>query len=276
MEYPITVTSSLNKVGVVILAAGKGTRMGGTAQSPKVLMPVSGKPMLAHLIEGVKKSMIKAPPVIVIAPDIYVIRETIGPSCEYAIQESPLGTGHAVLAAQEKLLRYEHVLVLYGDHPLVTSKTINPLIATHLETGADMTLAVVQVPNFEGRFAPFDQFSRIIRSGQGALLRSVEPKDATQQELTILEVNPCYYIFKASWLWATLPKLKRDNAQKEYYLTDVLEIALKEQRKIAEITIPDPEEAIGVNTVEQLALAERIILKRLDQTARFHTQPLPI
>src|SRR3989338_5694852 len=264
--------NSLKNIGVVILAAGKGTRMGGTAKSPKVLMPVCGKPMLVHLIEGVKKSRIDTPPIIVIAPDLYVIREAIGPSCEYAIQESPLGTGHAVLSAKEKLLRYDHVLVLYGDHPLVTAKTIDPLVVAHLEKGADMTLGIVSVPNFEGRFSPFDQFGRIIRDDQGALIKSIERKYATEQERAITDVNPCFYMFKSSWLWATLPKLTRDNAQKEYYLTDVLEIALKEGRSVVEVRIPDPEEAIGVNTPEQLSLAEQIIAKRLDQTARFHTQ----
>ncbi|MDO8505909.1 MAG: NTP transferase domain-containing protein [bacterium] len=268
--------NALNNIGIVILAAGKGKRMGATAQSPKVLMPITGKPILARLIEGIRGSLIASPPIIVIAPDLYIIRETIGPSCEYAIQESPLGTGHAVLSAQVKLSKYEHVLVLYGDHPLVTSKTIDPLVVAHLKTGADMTLATVRVPNFEGNFAPLDEFGRIIRDEKGVLVKSIERKDATEVEREITEVNPCFYMFKASWLWSALPKVKRNNAQREYYLTDLLEMALQEGRKVVEVQISDFEEAIGVNTQEQLALAEWIISKRLDKTARFHTQSLPI
>lgn len=270
MEYTI------NKVGVVILAAGKGKRMGATAQLPKVLMPVCGKPMLAHLIDGVKKSRIDTPPVIVIAPDLYVIRDTIGPSCEYAIQESPLGTGHAVVSAKEKLLRYDHVLVLYGDHPLVTRATIDPLVSAHLEQGADMTIAVVQVPNFEERFEVFGEFGRFLRDGDGNLKKIVERKDASEKECAIKEVNPGYYVFKTSWLWAALAKITRENVQREYLLTDLLAIALQDGRRVVEVAISDPDEAIGVNTLDQLAFAERIIVKRLDQTARFHTQPLPL
>lgn len=272
MEYTLN-----NRVGVVILAAGKGTRMGVTAQLPKVLMPMAGKPMIAHLIEGIKGSVITAPPVIVIAPDLYIIRDTIGPSCEYAIQESPLGTGHAILSAQSKLLKYDHVLAVCGDHPLLTHSTIDPLVVRHLEQGADITVGVVRVPNFEERFCFFEDYGRFLRDRRGHLAKIVERKDdASEENEGMKEVNPAYYVFKTAWLWPALSKITRNNAQREYLLTDVLEIALQEGKKIAEVVIGDPEEAIGINTLEQLTLAERIIKERLDTTARFHTQPLPI
>jgi bifunctional UDP-N-acetylglucosamine pyrophosphorylase / glucosamine-1-phosphate N-acetyltransferase len=266
----------VNTVGVVILAAGKGKRMGTDTQSPKVLQPVLGQPIIKHLLSNVKESAIETKPIIVIAPDLYVIRETLGPDYEYAIQESQLGTGHAVLAAKEKLSRYSHVLVLYGDHPLVTNRTIDSLIAMHLNEQADMTLATIKVPHFNSEFEIFDNYGRIVRDHQGKIVKSIELKDTTEEEQKITEVNPCFYVFKTDWLWQVLPKVSRDNAQNEYYLTDVLELGLQQGSKIAESVVVDPFEALGINTPEQLGVVEGIMKERLDDVAKKHTGKLPI
>lgn len=263
-------------VGIVILAAGKGKRMNGYWSGPKVLVPLLGKPLFFHLLEQVKKSVIQTTPVVVIAPDLYIIRETIGPACQYAIQETQLGTGHAVLSAKEKLLKYDHVLVLYGDHPLLQAQTIDTVVNHHLEYGADATLTTLPLPHFEDWFSSFECYGRIIRDQRGAVVKIVERKDATEQQAAITEVNAGYYMFKTNFLWSALPKISRDNVQGEYYLTDVIALALAEGRQVRDISLNDPEEALGINTPEQLALVEKVMRRHQDLEARVYTRQLPL
>lgn len=264
------------RVGIVILAAGRGKRMHASSDQPKVLIPLLGKPLLAHLLANIKESKVPTSPVVVIAPDLYVIRERIGPICEYAIQESQLGTGHAVLAAKPKLLKYDQVLVLYGDHPLVSGKTIDAIVSAHLKSGATLTLATLRLPHFEDWFSCFEAYGRIKRNGQGRIASIIEKKDASKDEQAITEVNPGYYVFKASWLWAALPQLKRENASGEYYLTDLIARAIAEGQPIMEVPLEDPREGIGINTPEQLEMVEGILTARLDAQARLHAAQLPL
>lgn len=266
----------LKNIGIAILAAGRGKRMQATADLPKVLAPLLGKPLLSYLLEGIKESVVGTKPVVVIAPDLYVVRDRIGPICEYAIQESQLGTGNAVLAAKQKLLKYDHVLILYGDHPLVSARTIDTLTVHHLQSGADITLATLRLPHFEDWFQYFECYGRILRDTKSALTGIIEKKDTTPEQRAITEVNPGYYIFRASWLWAALPRLSRDNAQREYYLTDLIGIALKEGKLVRDIQLENPQEGLGINTPEQLTAVERILQERIDDRARWHTRVLPI
>lgn len=266
----------LSNVGIVILAAGRGKRMGTNIGAPKVLIPLGGKPLLAHLLERVKESNVTATPVIVIAPDLYVIRSTIGAAYEYAIQESQLGTGNAVLCAREKLRQYDHILVLYGDHPLISAQTINRLIETHLQSNAELTFASFKVPSFEGWYKIFEEFGKLKRDSSGRVVQDIEIKDANANEKTITDLNPCYFVFQARWLWSQLPRLSRDNAQNEYYLTDLFAVALKEGVHITEVVLKDPTEAIGVNTPEQLAVAETKIKEQFEEEAKEHTAKLPL
>lgn len=266
----------LKNIGIVVLAAGRGKRMHADVDQPKVLVPLLGRPLILHLLSNIKESVVRTTPVIVIAPDLYVIRNRIGSVCEYAIQDAQLGTGHAVLAAKEKLLKYDHVLVLYGDHPLVSARTIDTLTVHHLESGADITLATLRLPHFDDWYSFFECYGRIKRNERGEIAEIIECKDTSKEEQTLTEVNPGYYIFNARWLWKALPKLKRENAQGEYYLTDLIAFALKEGRQICDVPIEDPEEALGINTPEQLKLVETIMARRFDDQARFHTAQLPI
>lgn len=266
----------LKNIGIVILAAGKGKRMHSTADQPKVLVPLHGKSLLEHLLSRIKESVVQTTPVVVIAPDLYIIRERIGPVCEYAIQESQLGTGHAVLAAKQKLLKYDHVLVLYGDHPLISARTVDALVVHHLESGANITLATIRVPHFEDWFSCFDGYGRIIRNPQGKIVEIIERRDASSEQQLLTEVNPGYYIFKTPWLWSALSRLTRENAQGEYYLTDVIAMAIREDRKIYEVVLEDPQEGLGINTPEQLAIAEAVMQRQLDEGACLHTGQLPL
>lgn len=266
----------LKNIGIVVLAAGKGKRMNSRTDLPKVLIPLAGRPLLSHLLDNIKGSVVPTRPVVVIAPDIYIVRERIGPVCEYAIQETQLGTGHALLAAKDKLMKYDHVLVLYGDHPLVTARTIDALVVHHLDSGSDSTLATLRLPHFDDWFSIFECYGRINRDVRGAIAGIVEKKDCSEEELAITEVNPGYYIFKSSWLWSALPRLSRDNAQGEYYITDLIALALQEGRQVRDVLFDSPEEALGINTPEQMDLVEKIMKQKLDEQAQMHTGQLPL
>jgi bifunctional UDP-N-acetylglucosamine pyrophosphorylase/glucosamine-1-phosphate N-acetyltransferase len=174
------------------------------------------------------------------------------------VQTDQLGTGHAVLSA-ESLVGADggHVLVLYGDMPYVSAATIAALAKTQEDTGAAIAMATVAVPDFQEWRAGFYDFSRVVRNPDGSISRTVEKKDATEAELAITEVNPCYFCFDAAWLWPRLKELKNANAQGEYYLTDVVGMAMREGAKIASVSI-DPKEALGVNTREHLELLETL------------------
>lgn len=250
---------TLNNVGVVILAAGKGKRMNATSQQPKVLMPLAGRPMISYLLDAIEKSLPQIKPVVVIAPDLQIIARNLGPRCQYVVQEEQRGTGHAVQTAQASLRDYKHVLVLYGDHPFVSAECISKIISRHLQDEAALTLTTVKVLDFDEWRAGFSHFGRIVRDDNGQIQRIVEHKDATDDEKQITEVNPSYFCFNAQWLWGHLPLLDCHNAQNEYYLTDLVELALKRDDKLTSLILDNPHEALGINTLEQLALAESIV-----------------
>ncbi len=249
----------IQNFGVVILAAGKGKRMGGALPLPKVLYPLAGKPMLKHIVEALDNSIVDTRPVIVIAPDLFVIRETLGADYDYAVQETQLGTGHAVLSALPKLRIKEHTLVLFGDHPLVTTAFIDFFVQKHLETEATMTMATIRLNDFDGWRTAFSNFSRIVRDTKGNVERIVEVKDADGETLKIREVLPGFFCFKTAWLDEVLPRLSRDNAQGEYYLTDLIALAIQQGKKVADFELKDGREALGINTAEQLEHAEAIL-----------------
>ena len=244
-----------DKIGVIILAGGKGKRM--QSELPKVLVELRGKPMIKHLLESLKASGVCDTPTIVVGYKKESVIEALGEKYHYAVQEEQLGTGHAVMAAHKQLEhKVENVLVLYGDNPYITPESIKKLADTHIASGGKLTMATVQLSDFlEWRSFFYTSFSRIIRNEYGDIIRSVEFKDATDDEKKITEVNPCYFCFNAPWLWKKLQTLKNDNAQQEYYLTDLVKIAMQEGEKIASIQI-EPGEALAANSKEELGLLE--------------------
>jgi bifunctional UDP-N-acetylglucosamine pyrophosphorylase/glucosamine-1-phosphate N-acetyltransferase len=241
---------------IVILAAGKGKRM--QSEKPKVLSLLHGKSLIQHLLEHVKESGVTTNPVIVVGVGREEVMNETGDGYRYAVQEEQLGTGHAVACA-ELLLKdsAQNVLVLYGDMPYISASTIANIARTHEEKNAMLTMATVSVEDYDGWRAGFYDFSRVIRDTDGTILRTVEKKDANEEELKIKEVNPAYFCFNSAWLWTHLKMLSNTNAQKEYYLTDLVGMAVKEGQKIASVSI-DPKEAIGVNTKEHLELLHEL------------------
>lgn len=247
------------RMRIIILAGGKGERM--KSDLPKVLVKVAGKMMIKHLLESVKKSGIDENPVIVVGYKKEMVIRELGKEnkkYDYAIQKKQLGTGHAVMSA-EKILKNktDHILVLYGDHPFVNRHTIKKLVKKHLESGGIMTMTTIKLTDFKGwRNFFYNSFSRIVRNKKGRIIKDVQFRDASSQEKKITEINPCFFCFNAKWLWQKLKILKKDNSQKQYYLTDLVRLAMQEKIKINSITI-NPREAMGANSKEELEILEK-------------------
>jgi len=239
---------------IVILAAGKGTRMGGNV--PKVLVMLKNKPLILHLLDEVEKINQLAKPVIVVGYMYQKVREVLGDGYLYAIQDKQLGTAHALLAAKHKVTG-ENILVLYGDHPFIKAESLKKLMTLHHKENSNISLFTTVVPNFEGGFEAFKNFGRIIRK-DGKIVKNVEAKDAGQNELEIKELIAGIYMFNSKWLWENLGKIQNQNAQQEYYLTDIIEKAVEVGENIVNLTI-DPGEVIGVNSQEDLKLAEKLV-----------------
>jgi bifunctional UDP-N-acetylglucosamine pyrophosphorylase/glucosamine-1-phosphate N-acetyltransferase len=249
----------MKNVQIIILAAGHGKRM--QAEMPKVLVPLRGIPLIAHVLHSVKASGVEKKPIIVVGQRRELVMQTLGDAYTYVIQEEQKGTGHAVMSTHRNLKDdIEHVVVLYGDHPFISGETIKKLIEKHLNTQAKITMATVVLPNFEDWYKVFyTSFSRIVRDKNGSMVKDVQFRDATEEEKKITEVNPCYFCFEKNWLFKNLKKLNTDNVQKEYYLTDLVKIAMQEDAKIESINIT-PHEALGVNSKAELEVLEKLAI----------------
>lgn len=231
------------------------------ADVPKALVPFHGKPMIDYLMDAVAHSGIASKPILVVGYQREVVMDYIGDKATYAIQEEQLGTGHAVKIAEDAIPAHaEQVLVLFADQPSVTGAMIANLMNFHLQGHHALTMATVTVPNFEDWYEVFYAgFSRIVRGEDGKIIRSVEFKDASDEEKKITEINPVYFCFNKQWLFEHLALLKNENAQGEYYLTDLVRYAA-EANSISSISI-SPEEALGVNSIEELQRLEKIVKK---------------
>ena len=200
---------------VVVLAAGKGTRM--KSKLYKVLHQVCGKAMVEHVVDAaraVKPSKI----VTIVGHGAEDVEKVLAGKSEFVMQEEQLGTGHAVMQAEGQLAALEGAtLVVTGDTPLFTSETFEKLFAYHEEEGNAATVLTAEAPD------PFG-YGRIIRDDQGNVLRIVEQKDGKPEELKVKEINTGVFCFDNQDLWAALKQVGNDNSQGEYYLTDVLEI----------------------------------------------------
>ncbi len=243
---------------IIILAAGQGKRM-NNPELPKVLVPLRDKFLISYVLEAIAASEVDDRPVIVVGQKAEQVKEALGDGYEYAFQAEQLGTGHAVKSAYETLKDFQgNIMVLYGDMPLISASTIKNLADTHETSGGALTMATVTVPDFDEWRAGFYDFGRIIRGEDGNVVSIIEKRDATPEQLIMTEVNPGYYCFKSEWLWQQLEQLKNENSQGEYYLTDMVDLAHRGGEKITTVAM-EPKEALGINTVEQLALVEKFL-----------------
>ena len=243
------------KTQIIILAAGHGTRM--KSDLPKVLIPFQGKPLITHVLDSVKDSGVCDKPTVVVGAQSELVMKTLGDDYQYAIQKEQLGTGHAVMAAQELLEnKSDHVMVLVADAPFLSSKTIKELSEKHTESGGKITIATTKIPDFEDWRKAFINFGRILRQDK-EIVAIREYRDGTEKEKVVKELNPGYYIFEAKWLWENLKTLNNDNDQKQYYLTDLVKIAIENKIKIESIEI-NPTEALAANSKEELTILEKL------------------
>lgn len=233
----------------VILAAGKGTRM--ESAMPKPLFPVEGVPMLTRVLATLEASQVTKDPIIVVGDWTDAIQEHYGPRYQYAVQTELTGTATAVQAAVPFIDTSAHaapVLILYADHPFLTADTIKTIAASYQAQQPTLAMCTVTVPDFNDWRQPYMSFGRIVRDTEGQVQKIVEAKNATEAELQLTEVNPALYCVDASWLAATLPKITCNSVTKEYYLTDILEMATLEEEAVVTIPLP-PEEALGINSI---------------------------
>lgn len=239
----------------LLLAAGKGTRM--KSDHPKVLHELFGKPLVQYALDAAREAA-GTDPVLVVGHDAGKIQSRLGDQARYVFQEPLLGTGHAVQQAKGFLKdKTDQVLVTYGDMPLVQTETLRELIRTQSSHPGPLTILTVKVDEPRG-------FGRVIRDSQGRVLAVVEEADASPEQLAVRELNAGMYCFEERWLWKALEEIEL-SPKGEYYLTDLVEIAVQDGHPVAVVEIPSPEELIGINTRVHLAQAHRILQGRINR-----------
>src|SRR5579862_3853076 len=244
---PLSRGGSNPRIAIAIMAAGKGTRL--KSQLPKVLHEVGGRPLLEHAIRAAVK--------VVPAKDVYAI---VGHEAErvqqamqhtgvkFVLQAEQRGTGHALMVAKDALSGYDHVIVLSGDAPLITSETIGRLRNFHLEEQGAMTLLSAELENPTG-------YGRVLRKGSRSteVREIVEEKAASAAQKKIREINSGFYVFAVKDLYGNIGRLSTDNAHAEYYLTDMAQVLRKQRRRVVAWKTANPSEVLGGNTRAELA-----------------------
>ncbi len=239
----------------IVLAAGKGTRM--KSKTPKVLHPLLGQPMLTYALQAVQEAT-GSKPVVVVGHAAEAVQAAFAGQADFALQDPPLGTGHAVQAAQKAVpAGVRWVLVSNGDMPLLTAATLRGLLEAQQRHDGPITMLTVEVDDPRG-------FGRVVRFPDGRVQAIVEEADATEAQKRIRELNVGAYCFDAAWLWASLPKLPL-SPKGEYYLTDLVGLAVAEGRSVQALRLEDPTEAIGVNTRVHLAEAASALQRRINR-----------
>ena len=236
----------------IVLAAGKGTRLQTEGITlPKVMREANGKPLLHYVLENLS-FLDKKDIVLVVGYHREDVLAVYG-GYPHAVQEPQLGTGHAVAVAKDHFADYDGpVLICYGDMPLLRRGTYENLIRAHQEAGNACTLLT-------GTCGWDLPYGRILRNADGSFLGVVEDRDCTPEQKAIRELNVGVYVFDSKKLFAALSQLKNNNAQKEYYLTDVPAILRTQGDKVGACCACEGAELIGVNTVEQLRMVEEAL-----------------
>ena len=238
----------------VILAAGKGTRM--KSKLPKVLHKVGGHPMLEHVMDAAEAAGCRDN-VVVIGHGAELVRELVGDRARIALQAEQLGTGHAVLQAADTLKDFTGtVMILCGDTPLLEAEELQKFYAEHVKSSAAATVMSALMDD------PFG-YGRILRDANGDVAGIVEQKDASEEQKQIKEINTGNYCVEAPLLFEVLRTLGNNNAQGEYYLTDVLAKLRAMGKKVGGVITADSEMIMGVNSRRQLAEAESVMRRRI-------------
>jgi bifunctional UDP-N-acetylglucosamine pyrophosphorylase/glucosamine-1-phosphate N-acetyltransferase len=244
---------------VIILAAGLGTRM--KSSTIKILHRAAGRPIIDYVLD-LAGDLCPTPPVMIIGYQREAVQKCVGSRARFAVQENPQGTGHAVLQAAPILeaagIAGKRILILSGDVPLTRPETLRRLLEEHEQSNNALTLLSMKLDDPA-------MYGRIVRDDSGAVLRIVEFKDASDAEKRIDEVNAGIYVFEAAHLFDNLRNVTPANAQKEYYLTDVIAMIQKAGHRVGAVIANDPVEALGVNSRGELAQVEGEIQRRVVQ-----------
>jgi bifunctional UDP-N-acetylglucosamine pyrophosphorylase/glucosamine-1-phosphate N-acetyltransferase len=243
------------RIAVVILAAGRGTRMKSDLQ--KVLHSLLGRPMVTYAVETMQ-ALTGTAPVLVVGREADAVRETVGDAAVFVEQAEQKGTSHAVLQARDILRgQSDLVLVTYADMPLLTLDTLRQLVERQQQNDGPLTVLTLVTEDSRG-------FGRIVRDGNGGVLEIVEEAVATPEELAIRELNVGVYCFDADWLWSRIEQIPLSLPKEEYYLTDLVGMAVGEGQRVETVTTEDKAEALGINTRAHLAEAERALRQRIN------------
>ena len=244
------------KVTAVLLAAGQGTRM--KSSLPKVLHPFCGKPLVWHALEALKQAATETP-VVVIGHGADEVKKYLGDSADCVLQEPQLGTGHAALQAESLLKnKTDLVIVTYADMPLLRGETFARLVETQRLNPGPFSLITVFADDPHG-------FGRILRNADGTVQAIVEEYVATPEQQKIKELNVGAYCFNADWLWDALHRIPKNAKKGESYLTDVVELAVKDNLPVQAVVHDDFSETIGINTRVHLAEAEAAMRMRINR-----------
>lgn len=244
------------ELAVVILAAGQGTRM--KSRLPKVLHPLAGRPLVTYAVETAR-ALTDAEPVLVVGHGAEPVQETVGEGVTFVEQTEQLGTGHAVLQARAVLQgQTDLVLVTYADMPLLTMETLRRLVERQRENAGPITILTLISDDPHG-------FGRVIRDESGAVVQVVEEAVATPEQLAIRELNAGVYCFNADWLWTHIDCIPLSLPKGEYYLTDLIGMAVAEGLRVEAAATEDAEEALGINTRVHLAEAETALRRRINE-----------
>lgn len=236
----------------IILAAGKGTRM--KSDLPKVMHPILSEPMIVHITTHLNRINVDQT-IVVIGHQGEVVQECLKDSVVYASQNEQLGTGHAVLQALPSLNEEGDTIILYGDVPCIQSETMERIF--ELNQDVDMTIYTAVLEDAK-------QYGRLIRDTQGQVAAIIEHKDCSDAQRLVKEINTGIYCVKNSALHDYMKKIKNDNVQKEYYLTDLVQLLIEDNKKVQAIPLQDVDEVQGVNDRIDLAKASKWIQNNIN------------
>lgn len=243
-------------LSVVILAAGEGTRM--KSDLPKVLHPLAGRPLVLHALETARE-LTDAPPVLVVGHGAEDVEKTVGDGVITVEQPEQLGTGHAVLQARDALEGSGGlVLVSYSDMPLLTAETLRRLVESQRQNPGPIAMLTLVRDDPRG-------FGRVVRGDDGTVVEIVEEAVATPEQLSIRELNAGVYCFDGPWLWEHVDQIPLSQPKGEYYLTDLVGMAVGEGGRVEAVVAEDADEALGINTRVHLAEAESVIRRRVNE-----------
>lgn len=245
------------RIAAILLAAGKSTRM--RTERPKVVHEVCGRPILAYVLDACREAGVSdCVAVVGYGKEAVLAAFPHDSKIRFVEQAEQKGTGHAVMCCREEIAgKYDHVLVLCGDAPLIRAETIKELVKRHLAEGAALTLATSMLDDPTG-------YGRIDRDPTGRLRGIVEHGDCTPAQRQIKEINPGYYCFRVAELLVALDQIRPNNVKNEYYLTDALAILIQAGHKAVAVSAVPAQDVFGINSRQDLALVNRVMRERIN------------